>query len=283
MGIIPERKTVDTVPPFEELSILIFGIQGSGKTTFCNGDLNSITVAAEPGAEFVQTRAVPVHKWDTFIDVLVDAQKHLKEDPEFCSAIIIDIVDNLYDFCLDHVCAQRGIAHPNQKKDYGETWREVTKEWIGWLRHAMRFINLRFITHRKEVANEIINSQGLIEEITQVKPRYSSGGGAVFLDGVCQMVGHMYVNKKGQHCITFRTSAYVAAKDRTGILKELEEIVLPENPQEGFKFVADLYRKRAKEQGFIVQSRRINDDRRDNGTTGTTATTGRDESERKSE
>jgi len=256
LGIIPERRQEIIAPPFEELTMLIYGMQGCGKTTFCNGDQNSITIAAEPGSEFVETRAVPTANWDTFLDVVTEAKKGLETDPNFCTGVVVDIVDNLFEMCRDYICKQLGISFPGEKKDFGKSWSEISKEWKAWLSYVMRFSNVRFISHMTERTIERTNEHGLMEEITQLLPRFHSGQGAKFLDGVCRMVGYMYVNKSGRHCITFRPNAYNGAKDRTGILKDLSEIVLPEDPKAGFRYVSDLYTKRAKEQGITIKSRR---------------------------
>jgi hypothetical protein len=256
MGLIPKRKTERIVPPFNELTMLVYGIQGSGKTTFCNGDHNSITVATEPGAEYVDTRAIPTHSWETFLKVINETYEELKSDRTFCSGVVVDTVDILAEQCRDDVCAQLGISYPGEKKDYGKSWSDVSKEWRRAMTSLLKFSNVRFISHMKETTIEVANEHGLLEEVTKHIPRFSSGQPADFLDGVVRMVGYMYANKKGQYCITFKPNAYRCAKDRTGILRDIEEIVLPDDPEKGFDYVSELYAERAKEQGFTIKSRR---------------------------
>jgi len=69
-------------------------------------------------------------------------------------------------------------------------------------------------------------------------------------------VGHMYVNKDGRHCISFAPSAFVGAKDRIGLLKDLGEIVLPPVPEEGFAYVSHLYEEEARKRGLEIKSRK---------------------------
>jgi hypothetical protein len=252
MSVIPKRKTMLTVPPFEELTLLIFGKPGSGKTSFCNGDPDTITIAAEPGSEFVETRDVLTRDWVTFQKAVLEVSGLIKKDPKDVSGVVIDIVDNLYDYCMDHVCKRLGIVHPTEK-DFGKSWGDVSKEWKMWLTSLIDLCNIRFITHMAESDEEMVNEHGLKEEIKVVGPRFS-GSKARFLDGVVRANGYMYTNMEGKHCITFKQTAYLGTKDRTGILAELGEVVLPTRKQDGFKHVADLYAAKAVELGFQVKS-----------------------------
>lgn len=255
MGLIPERKKVLAVPRFEDLHLLIFGRQGAGKTSFCNGDPDTVTIAAEPGSDFVETRDVKTRDWVTFQRVVMEVHESRKSHPHDISAVVIDIVDNLYEYCSDHICQRLKIAHPSDKKDFGKSWAEITKEWTGWLTSLYDVVSLRFITHQVEVEEERENELGLDQKYTCLAPRFSSNRGAKFLDGIVSAVGHMYVNKRGQHCITFKQNARCAAKDRTGILCELGEIVLPDKKTDGFRYVSELYANKAKEMGFLVKRR----------------------------
>ena len=255
MAIIPEKTTVKYVPPFEDLTMLIYGVPGAGKTTFCNGDLNSITAATEPGADFVDTRAVKVNNWDQFLDLIEEMKQGLVKDKDFSSGIVIDIVDNLYDSCMNYICKQLNIRHPSDKNDFGKTWKEIFNEWKSWLSYLMSFSSVRFISHMTERGIEKKNENGLTETINQLVPKFHSSSGAKFLDGVCNLVGFMYTNKKGQHCITFKAHNGLVVKDRTGILRELEEIVLPEEPKDGFNYVAKIYEQRAIEKGYEIKRR----------------------------
>jgi hypothetical protein len=253
MGLIPERNVVNYVPKFANLPILIFGRQGMG----CNGDADTVTVAAEPGADFVQTRAVRTRDWNTFQRTVIEIAAMNKANPHDVSSCVIDIVDNLYDYCRDDVCRRLGIAYPGEKKDFGKSWADVNKEWRGWLTSLLDQTSVRFISHQVEKEEEITNESGLIEEVICKSPKFSGNKGAQFLDGVVRAVGHMYVDKNYRHCITFRPSARIAAKDRTGILCELGEIVLPAQKELGFSHVAALYEAKAIDMGFKIHDRKV--------------------------
>ena len=256
LGIIPLKKLEKSRPPLEDLPMLIYGLPGAGKTSFCNGDPNSITIAAEPGADFVDTRAVPVYTWEKFQDFVDELRISLQADNNFSSGVVIDIVDNLFEMCRDYTCRQLGISYPGEKKDFGKSWHEVSKEWRLWLASLSMCSSIRYITHMTERSIDRKNEHGLMETINQLVPRFNSGQGAKFLDGICQLVGFMYINKSGQHCITFKPHSTLVVKDRTGLLGDLDEIILPSDPSKGFEHVSNLYKEQAEKKGFVIRPRR---------------------------
>ena len=258
-----------TVPPFEALTLLIFGQPGSGKTRFCAGDFNSIFAATEPGQDFTKARVINIVAWDgdlwevspnrvktSFKKFVHTIAEQLKSNSLDASAIVIDIVDNLHTLCMDAVCTRKGIAHPHDANDFGATWAAVNKEWTSWLRALMSKINIRFISHCAERPKEVTNDIGIKEEVTQYLPTFSGNKAAQYLDGVVNAMGFMTKNKSDKYVLTFKQTATIAAKDRTDILSSLGEILLPNSPDESWGYVSKLYRDKATELGFEVQTRR---------------------------
>ena len=255
MSLIPPMKEVKSVPPFEELTVLLFGIPGAGKTRFCAGDKENLFCSTEPGQAFVSCRPIEVREWATFRNLVKEIVETRNAGQMDFNAITIDIVDNLYAMCQDYVCKAAGVTHPSEKKDFGKTWGEITKEWQAWVRGLMSLVNVRFISHCKTEEVEVTNEAGLLEEVTRYLPTFSGSKAAQHLDGVVNAMGYFSKNKSNQHILTFKQSATVAAKDRTDILAALGDIVLP-GPDEAWAFVSNAYQEKAKELGFTIQSRR---------------------------
>lgn len=235
-----------------------FGNPGTGKTRFFGGDKDCIFASTEPGQDFIKSRNVPITEWNLFKQLAVELANRKKAGNLDCSAVVIDIVDNLQAMCQASVCHKAGCEHPSDKKDFGKTWGEVTREWTNWIRGLLKITNVRFITHCRIEDIEITNANNLTEEITRVTPTFSASKAAQYLDGVVGAVGYFSKNKAGQHTISFNPTLNIAAKDRTDILSKLGVIVLPANPDEGFNFVSQLYNKKAKELGFEVRSKHSN-------------------------
>lgn len=255
---IPNVPEIYTVPPFDELTMLIFGIPGSGKTRFCAGCPNTLFLGTEPGQAFTKARVLPLRNWAQFRDICHAISEGKKAGRDDISTVVIDIVDNLYLQCRDYICSQKGVAYP-PANDFGRTWAEITKEWSNWLRALMDLVNVRFISHTTTRPMEITNDMGLKEEVDIHVPTFSGSKAAQYLDGVVNAMGFMLKNQNGEHCITFKQSPKVAAKDRTDILSKLGDIRLPPDPNGGWAHVAKNYEVAAVKLGFKIMSTRRKD------------------------
>ncbi len=114
-----------SIPPLNELILLLFGQPGSGKTKLCDGIPNALFVATEPGHEFTKSDVYSCRSWVDYMELI----KWLKtgEGSKY-HAFVIDIVDNLAAFCRDYVCGQKKLAYP-PTNDYGKTWAEIAQMW----------------------------------------------------------------------------------------------------------------------------------------------------------
>lgn len=256
-SLIPDKPKSFPIPPFEELTVLIYGAPGTGKTTFCAGAESTLFLSTEPGTEFLEAASVPVYNWMRFKEVLDELEmkkkaitdgKIPKENWHFKS-FVIDIVDNLSAQCRDWVCKQKGLAYP-PTNDFGKTWAEITTEWRETIRRLMILGNVRFITHCTTQETETATEDNLVVEVTRHVPTFFGSKPAQFLDGIINAQGFCAVNKKGQHCITFKQTATIAAKDRTGLLASFGTLPLDWNT------VKDAYAAKAAEVGKTIISRR---------------------------
>lgn len=250
-SLIPPKRTSFPVPPFENLTMLIFGKPGSGKTRFLAGGPDTLFLATEPGQQCTKATVVDITDWAKFQGVVSELIERRKANNFPFRSVVIDIVDNLNTMCRDWVCAQKGMAYPSEK-DFGKTWAECNKTWTQWLGVLMRVTTVRFVTHCGTETVEVQNDAGIREEMERYIPTFSGNRAAQFLDGVVSAMGFITQAKSGQRVITFQQSPRVAAKDRTDILDKLGIIPLPGIPDDGFKTVAAAYDAKAKELGFTI-------------------------------
>lgn len=113
---------------------LIYGESGVGKTTLLSKFPDSYTLMLEPKRRGLRMRMhevpyVPMAKmkklkgptpWEE-ISAFID---HCVKDRSI-NTVCIDNVDRAYELCMNHVCFERGYTHPNQAKDYGQTWDAI--------------------------------------------------------------------------------------------------------------------------------------------------------------
>jgi hypothetical protein len=256
-NLIPNRPESYPIPLFDELTMLVFGQPGTGKTTFCSSAKDTLFFATEPGTEFLEAAVVKTYTWDTFIAAVeqLEARKaaiaegKAKKETWMYRSFCVDIIDNLANQCRDFVCKKRGLAYP-PTNDFGKTWAEVADEWKKGLRRLMMLGNVRFISHCTNQETEVTNDAGLNEAITRFVPTFSGSKPAQFLDGIVNLQGYCFVNKKGVYCITFKQQASVSAKDRTGLLGGYGAMELK------WDTVNAAYESKAKELGKTILSRR---------------------------
>lgn len=123
-------------PPesFFDYVTLIYGESGIGKTTLLSKFPDAYTLMLEPKRRGLRMRMhevqyVPMTKmkrlkgptpWQeiaAFVDYCVKDRN--------VNTVCIDNVDRAYELCMNHVCFERGYTHPNQAKDYGQTWDAI--------------------------------------------------------------------------------------------------------------------------------------------------------------
>lgn len=252
---IPEVPGEFTIPPFDELTMLFFGIPGSGKTRFCAGAPNAIFFGTEPGQEFVKGRSFRVRDWAYFRELVETVETCIRAGRRDIGTVVVDIVDNLYLYCRDYICKQKKVDYPSSK-DFGKTWAEINAEWSKYLRRLIDVVNVQFISHTTTRATEVLNDSGITEEIDLVLPSFVNNKASQYLDGVINAMGFLGKDKKGQFTISFKQTRTLGAKDRTDLLSKFGTINLPPNPDEGWAYIAKCYAYAAEQDGKVIKPRR---------------------------
>lgn len=109
-----------------ELSIVIYGQTGIGKSSFCRHFGKPFYFRFEPSSKWLQLHQTPVlTHWNIALSYLRAAEENLKGFTTF----VIDTAGPCYDRCMEGVCEKLGISHPGRVKDYGASWKEVQKEY----------------------------------------------------------------------------------------------------------------------------------------------------------
>lgn len=113
-------------PPenFSDYVSLFFGEKGVGKTSLAAQFEKAIINQWEPGRRHLRIMQVAPKNWREYCKY----QELAIEDKRF-QTIANDTIDRAYRACLEHVCKERGYTHPNEAKDYGQTWKAVNDEF----------------------------------------------------------------------------------------------------------------------------------------------------------
>jgi hypothetical protein len=112
-------------PPQElrHYSLLIYGEKKIGKTTLAARFPGAYFLSTEPGVKALKVLSSRITKWDELVGYLKLIED--KNDPNL--TVVVDTIDLAYEMLFDMICREKGIEHPNEEKDYGETWRQIKR------------------------------------------------------------------------------------------------------------------------------------------------------------
>lgn len=248
------------VPPFNEMTKLLYGEPKIGKTFFMAGDPDNLFIATEPGHDYVKTGVIHIGRWDAnspgetdkpcFVDVIRDLWVQRNNGTLEYTTVTIDIVDNLWDMCVNHGAALNGFNHPGEDKRMGTTWAACTKEWKIQLQRLMGIMNVVFISHMHDEDVESVGADNITRQWVKHCPKFRGNKASQFLDGVVNCIGFVYRHQSGERVITFEgNNPSLATGDRSGILESCG--IMKNN----FPDVETLYTQKCKELGLTIKSK----------------------------
>jgi len=97
------------------IRLVVYGKDGTGKSTFASQAPRPAFIAAESGLENINAMSFEPNSWEE----VLDAVEHLEADPNFDS-IVIDSLDWIEPLCWDYVCRKGDDKGPkSQIEDFG--------------------------------------------------------------------------------------------------------------------------------------------------------------------
>lgn len=140
-------KTTKPQHNFEMFTTLIYGAPKTGKSTLASQFEKPLFLATEAGLNSLETYNIAIDSWEIFLDACAEIAKG-KHD---FKTVVIDTVDNLFNYCSAHVCKRNNIQHESEL-DWGKGWKLVKDEF----RRAVTKLSLLpyglvFISHAEAV------------------------------------------------------------------------------------------------------------------------------------
>lgn len=87
--------------------VVVYGVEGIGKTTFAAQFPSPIFIDTEGSTEFLDVkRFEKPQSWT----MLLDEVKHVRDNPGLCATLVIDTLDWAERICIASVCAKQGIG-----------------------------------------------------------------------------------------------------------------------------------------------------------------------------
>lgn len=214
-------------------SYLIYGRKKIGKTSLAAEFANPIFLCSEPGTKAISVREVAVKSWEEALGYLEELEK---APADYCSTVVLDIIDYFYDFASDFICAEasreagRTIAYPGDANDYGKTWARLKAEYRNYLMRLLRLgKGVVFISHDTE--KEVENYEG--EKIERMQPSMADRPLSI-IEGLVDIIGY-YFYAKSQRFLRISGSETVMAGCRCEQnFKGIKTVSMGSNPREGY-------------------------------------------------
>lgn len=173
---LPENKRRN-IEKIEKRTLWIYGKPFSGKTTFANKFPDPLMLNTDGNIKFVDAPYISIKDevkvegrmtkrtfaWQKFKDVIGELEK---KDNTFKS-IIIDLVEDMYEYCRLYMYDQMGITH--ESDDSFRAWDKVRTEFLSTLKRLMNldYENIILISH-EDASKDLTKRSG--DKITSIKP-----------------------------------------------------------------------------------------------------------------
>jgi hypothetical protein len=220
---------------FAELSKLIHGFIKTGKTTLASqmivGDKEPLFITTEDGHHALNVLIEPVANWEQFKLAVQKIEKNKEAVKKQCSAIVLDLISDLDQWCADYICRQLHIKNLADL-EWGKGFNAHKKEFQGEIAKLFTVLPLTFIAHSKE---KEITFEG--EKIKTQAPNLSSGC-LEYINGKVDLVGFIVpsAKTKSNPLITFRPTKLAIAGSRIPqMAKDFE--LNPHNMSESYKAI----------------------------------------------
>jgi hypothetical protein len=204
---------------FREFKFLIYGAPKSGKSTFASKFPDAIFIPTEPGLKFLECSTITdddgnpkvVKNWKE----IIEAVKLICTTEHQFKSVILDTVDNAWDFCSRHVLNERNVEHESDES-FGKGYVMVKREFTALVNQlANHGFGLVFISHEKQSEKE---SRGVKFPYTDS----SMGNSAkAYVNGLCDFIFYCYRDASGKRMMRTKATPNINAGDRSGVLPEV--------------------------------------------------------------
>lgn len=169
-----ERRNIEKI---DKKVIWMYGSPFSGKTTFANNFPDPLMLNTDGNIKFVDAPYLSIKDqvsvegrmtkrtlaWQTFKDVIAELEKKQND----FKTIIVDLLEDTYEYCRLYMYDQMGITH--ESDDSFRAWDKVRTEFLSTLKKLMNldYENIILISH-EDLSKDITKKGG--DKITAIKP-----------------------------------------------------------------------------------------------------------------
>jgi predicted kinase len=196
----------------KHLKLGLFGAPGSGKSTLASQFPNRFFICTDGNYEWLPNAKeedhVQISSWKEFKDIV------LKKDFSKYDCIVVDLLEDLYDWCVLETCKSAGVTHVSELGDYGKGYDIVYTNFNAEMsKFLAKDISIILITHESvyQRKDEFGITYDYFEYSNHLKERVMTP-----IEGKLRAMLHVYKTtvidpttkrRKNEHLISFIPSA----------------------------------------------------------------------------
>lgn len=220
--MLPKKRSAIELNYLKKI-YLFYGEPKSGKTTTASQfgddkDNKVLFFATEPGHKFqeiykykIDDKETEPTRWEHFISM---ANELITSEHDF-KCVVIDTVDNLFDWCSEYTNKKADIEHESDL-GFGKGYTAIKKEFqrvINGL--GQRDIGMIFISHAKSEEKEVNK-----RKLTAIGPTLGNTG-LKLVRGLSDYIFYFYQDHEFRRLIRTKGSESIVGGDRSGTLPEI--------------------------------------------------------------
>lgn len=193
-----ERREISEI---SKKTIWLYGKPFSGKTTFANKFPDPLMLNTDGNIKFVDAPYIPIKDQVTVTgrlthrkfawQVFKEAIEELEKKQNTFKTIVVDLLEDLYEYCRLYMYDQLGITH--ESDDSFRAWDKVRTEFLSTIKRLMNldYENIILISH-EDSSKDITRRTG--DKITAIKPNLNDKV-ANKIAGMVDIVARVYADE----------------------------------------------------------------------------------------
>ena len=218
---LPENKR-RVVESNDKKKIWIYGAPFSGKTYLANRFPDVLMLNTDGNIKYIDAPFVAIKDevkvegrltkrtlaWQVFKDTIAELEKKQNS----FKTIVVDLVEDTYEYCRLYMYEQLGITH--ESDDSFRAWDKVRIEFLSTIKRLMNldYENIILISH-EDTSKDLTRKGG--DKITAIKPNIQDKA-ALKLAGMVDLVCRV-IDDEGKRIISFKNSEVVFGGGRLNI------------------------------------------------------------------
>lgn len=216
-----ERRKVSDV--IAKKRIWLYGAPFSGKTYLANEFPDPLMLNTDGNVRFVDAPYIAIrdqitvdgritkrtYAWEVFKDAISELEKKQND----FKTIVVDLVEDTYEYCRQFMFNKLGIEHESDS-GYGKGWDMIKTEFLNTIKRLMNldYDNIILISH-EDTSKDLTKKSG--DKITAVKPNLTDKA-SLKIAGMVDLVARV-VNDSGNRTLSFKSNEYVFGGGRLNL------------------------------------------------------------------